>query len=71
MWGGDLRVPFQPDKIVSTPRGRLYHPSPIGARALLRSTVGLQLMDCFDINDRGEQVLRWQSGRYPVQVVDE
>ena len=64
VYGGTLEYPFQPEKLHLGANGRLYHPSPVGDRALIRSSMALSLIEQLTVDSSGQQVLEWQGGRF-------
>lgn len=43
-----LTVPFQPEKLVMFPEsGRVYHSGPVGGAGLVKSSLALELSQCF------------------------
>eukprot|EP01060_Flectonema_neradi_P007915 TRINITY_DN15630_c0_g1_i1.p1 TRINITY_DN15630_c0_g1~~TRINITY_DN15630_c0_g1_i1.p1 ORF type:complete len:189 (+),score=24.78 TRINITY_DN15630_c0_g1_i1:75-641(+) len=68
---GRLTVPFQPDQLSICDEGRLYHPSPIGNRALLSCHCALRLGldDIWDLPQHVTPTLKWNGGEYPLKKV--
>ena len=63
-----LTVPFQPDNLLISEDGRLYHPSPIGERGLLSCHCALRLGldDIWDVPNHVTPALKWKGNEYPL-----
>ena len=70
LWGGQLKHPFDPRALYFGSNGRLYHPSPLGPRALVRSSLALELLQDAVANERGTLTMRWRQDRIEIPTAD-
>ena len=63
VWGGQLLYPFDPRTLFFGENGRLYHPSPLGPHALVRSALALELLRDAVPNEHGTLTMLWRHDR--------
>jgi hypothetical protein len=73
VWGATLTFPFDPHALFfGASSGRLYHPAPLGARALVRSALALELLRDAQPNAAGTLTMPWRTGeRIPIPTRDD
>eukprot|EP01137_Pigoraptor_chileana_P019465 Opistho-2@80552 len=70
VYGGTLSVGFDPQALSMSAVGRIYHPSPLGGRALLRSAVAVELGRSIVFRDDGVCTLQHRGRDYTLHVDD-